>query len=58
VRSVLAAVFAELFHLQPGLQSLLIFVRKIIDLFALGTLQLNHVVLAHRIIFILLWWAG
>jgi len=53
MRSVFAAVLAEFFQFQPGFQSLLIFSGKIVDLLALGALQLDHVVLAHRIIFIL-----
>jgi len=49
---VLAAVLAKLAHFETSLQCLLIFVRKIIDLLALGALQFDHVVLTHRIIFI------
>jgi hypothetical protein len=45
VQRVLPAMLAMLFGFQAGLQELLIFPGKIIDLFALGALEFDHVVL-------------
>ena len=45
VQSVLLTVDAEFFQLESIFQGLFIFSGKIIDLLALGTLELYHVVL-------------
>ena len=48
MQSMLIAAGAEFFKFQPVLESLLIFVRKIIDGLAFSAFQLDHVVLAHK----------
>jgi hypothetical protein len=45
VRSVFLAMLAIFLKFQTSLQKLLIFAGKIIDLFAFGALEFNHVVL-------------
>jgi hypothetical protein len=45
---MLLAPLAEFLKLQPGLQGLFILLGKIIDPFALGAFELDHVVLGHN----------
>jgi len=47
VHGVRLAILAKLFHFQSSFERLLIFPGKIINRFAFGALQLDHVVLAH-----------
>ena len=45
--SVLLAMLAVFFHFQASFQKLLILAGKIIDFFAFGALEFDHVVLRH-----------
>ena len=44
---VFTAMLTVLFNFQPILQGLLVFPREVIDSFAYGAFELNHVVLRH-----------
>lgn len=49
MQSVLAANITKLVHLQSLLESFLILMRVIINSFALGAFQFNHVILRHNL---------
>jgi hypothetical protein len=49
VHGVLTAILAMFLHFQALFQDFLILPGKIIDGLALGALQLDHVVLGHRL---------